>query len=188
MSALPSTTQSSDCFLFSRLFWHQLMRKAFTSHAVFLATRVLHLPPRTKTTRYFILFFSFLIVAVMHIFTNPTPSLCTAWPQIRYYASTALAIMIEDTVIALGRGKTCIEETRPSDGLDQKRKEGTSKKFARGDNHMDSPRVHSRTFCSRGPGSSGAPKLGWRILGYCWVVSFDMWATSKLIYATAQCT
>ena len=27
----------------------------------------------------------------------------------------------------------------------------------------------------------------WRLVGYVWVALFDMWATSKLVYAAAAC-
>ena len=109
----------------------------------------------------------------MHVFNSPVPSLCLARTQIRYYGSTALAITFEDIVIGLGR-KAGLERTTElsskrakTDGLASGNMEDTS----------------SKSVAS----TAGPPAKVWRWVGYFWVMSFDMWATSKLVYASVQC-
>ena len=149
-----------------RVFWHQLMRKAFTSHATVLVRRVVNISTRNNLSRHLVLLFSFLIVALMHVFASPTPSLCLAWPQLRYYGSNVMAIVAEDTIIRLcsrvevSTGKTRVRSV-------------TKGKF--GDITRKEERVNIAL-------------PNWRWLGYLWVMAFDIWATSKLVYATAKCT
>lgn len=85
-----------------RHFWHQLMRKAFTSHAVAL-TQALGLPKRHQLTRYLILVSAFLISAAMHMLAAPGLERCSVYPQIRYYGSIVGAIVLEDIAVRTTR-------------------------------------------------------------------------------------
>ena len=141
------------------------MRKAFTSHAILIVKLIPGLSS-TKLLRHLILFVSFLIVALMHIFTAANPTLCLAWPQIRYYGSTALAILVEDIAIGLwGQIDINAKGTKAA----RSAKKGS--------------RESSKEVIVQGPKVSKF----WPWVGYVWVMSFDMWATSKLVYATTQC-
>ncbi|MCJ1393532.1 hypothetical protein MMC18_006407 [Xylographa bjoerkii] len=91
---------------FYALFWHHLMRKAFTSHAVFIVNRVLHLPRNNAASRYLIIILTFLISAGLHVAAGIAPFRCAVYAQTRYYFSIAAAIILEDAVIWLYRSKS----------------------------------------------------------------------------------
>ncbi|MCJ1321831.1 hypothetical protein MMC15_007176 [Xylographa vitiligo] len=161
-------------------FWHQLMRKGFTSNAGFLVTHVLGLSARTPIARYLTLFVSFIIVAVLHILASPAPFRCSIWPQVRYYGSIACAIVVEDAVMALAlKVRQHFLRKEPKGVLEVRPKEGNPGVLDNGDGVEQ-----------RGLNSTPIdlfPARNWRMVGYVWVALFDMWATSKLVYAAAAC-
>lgn len=205
-----------------RIFWHQLMRRAFTSHAVFFVTRILRLPRNSKISRYVTVIVTFMISALLHIAANPgIPLTCQAWPQIRFFMTVGLAIMLEDPVIklyrlALGKGS---RKTAHVLGMDAKNSnDHASKETAKVDNRIidtADPTTSATTTATRAARSEtpntklrrAGPKtpiqtskepapqteadapisLHWRIFGYCWVIAFELWASSKMIYSTQQC-
>ena len=153
------------------------MRKAFTSHATYVVTRLPGLQSRSQIARYLILLFSFLIAALLHILASDRPFRCSIWPQLRYYTSTALAIVLEDFVIAVGlRVKNGFRRKEVTAKVDLKNGDSPSEVASSiGNEYLSSYEIHA-------PLSEH-----WRIIGYCWVAAFDMWATSKLVYASAIC-
>ena len=156
------------------------MRKGFTSNAKFLVTRVLGLPARTPIARYLILFVSFVLVAFLHIFASLSPFRCSVWPQVRYYGSTACAIVVEDTVITLAwRVRQQFRRKGAKDVLEAWKREGESSAANAGSN------VEQK--CSKSLVVDDSPAKRWRMVGYVWVALFDLWATSKLVYASAIC-
>ncbi|MCJ1433292.1 hypothetical protein MMC27_002651 [Xylographa pallens] len=87
-------------------FWHHLMRKAFTSHAVFIVNKILHLPRNHQASRYLIIVLTFLISAGLHVAAGIAPVRCAIYAQTRYYFSIAAVIMLEDAVIWLYKAKS----------------------------------------------------------------------------------
>ena len=153
------------------------MRKAFTSHAVYIVTRLLRVAPRSKVSRYLILFVSFLLAALLHILASPEPFRCSIWPQSLYYLSTALAIVAEDTAMAFTLKLRSQTWTKKAE-VEISRKAQSPRRLTASDASEKHPNDHRQ--CSLFP-------KRWRIVGYCWVFLFDMWATSKLVYASAVC-
>ncbi|MCJ1401037.1 hypothetical protein MMC11_004249 [Xylographa trunciseda] len=90
---------------FYALFWHHLMRKAFTSHAVFIVNKVLHLPRNNPVSRYLIIILTFLISAGLHLAAGMALSECVVYAQTRYFFSIAAVIILEDAVIWLYKSK-----------------------------------------------------------------------------------
>ncbi|MCJ1380033.1 hypothetical protein MMC17_003136 [Xylographa soralifera] len=86
-------------------FWHHLMRKAFTSHAIFVVNKVIHLPRNNPTSRYLIIILTFLISAGLHVAAGIAPVRCAIYAQTRYYFSIAAVIILEDAVIWLYKSK-----------------------------------------------------------------------------------
>lgn len=141
------------------------MRKAFTSHAVFVVTQVLRLPRNSQVTRYLIIIGTFLISASLHVMASPGIERCSTWPQVRYYLSTITAICLEDLVIMTYRWLTGRKRNASVAGSEEKSKTKNSDKTV----------VTSRN-------GNEEPNPLWKLLGYTWVVSFQVWAASKLVY------
>ncbi|MCJ1284029.1 hypothetical protein MMC26_003360 [Xylographa opegraphella] len=100
---------------FYAFFWHHLMRKAFTSHAVFVVNKVLHLPRNNPASRYLIIILTFLISAGLHVAAGIAPVRCAIYAQTRYYFSIAAVIMLEDAVIWLCKSWSSAHVLRPDD-------------------------------------------------------------------------
>ncbi|MCJ1418677.1 hypothetical protein MMC32_005026 [Xylographa parallela] len=100
---------------FYAYFWHHLMRKAFTSHAVFIVNRVLHLPRNNPASRYLIIVLTFLISAGLHVAAGIAPVRCAIYAQTRYYFSIAAVIMLEDAVLWLYRSRSADSVLRADD-------------------------------------------------------------------------
>ena len=107
-----------DPLLICRFFWHHLMRKAFTSHAVFVVSRVLRLPRQSQVSRYLVIVVTFLISAVLHVASSGNYSFrCSVLPQVRFYMSIVAVIIVEDVVIKtykLARSKGVGKEVESS--------------------------------------------------------------------------
>lgn len=147
-----------------RHFWHHCMRKAFTSHAVALCTRVLRLPKHSQLTRYLILIITFMISAIMHMFAAPELERCSIYPQFRYYGSIIAAITLEDVVI---KGNRRFWRSRTSSDLSKQN---------------GKPKGAATAYPLRQQQDEEKPALFWRLIGYIWVFGFHIWAGSKLIY------
>ena len=157
------------------------MRKAFTSHAVFIVTRILRLPKNGQVTRYLIIVFTFLISALLHILASPGIERCCAWPQLRYYLSTIAAIFIEDAVITVYKRFTksraltsrVTTDSKPQ-GLDAPKTPIVANSRV--------PAANTSRALKRQSTTNNEPSYLWRLVGYTWVISFHVWAGSKLMY------
>ncbi|KAF9530993.1 membrane bound O-acyl transferase family-domain-containing protein [Crepidotus variabilis] len=82
-------------------FWHQMFRRIFTTHADFFS-ELLHLPPDSQITRYFKLFCSFGLSALLHLggdglaLQSVSKSGC-----VKFFMLQAAAIVLEDNIIGL---------------------------------------------------------------------------------------
>ena len=161
-----------------RLFWHQLMRKAFTSHASYVVQHALRISRGNKLSRPLILAFSFLVVAAMHIVADPHPSMCLAWLQLRYYANIVLAIAGEEVAVKLWTH--IIPPSRP---------QKTALRLRRANGHREAKKQSrdngSNVAANNERHSTDLPKRRW--LGYLWVIAFNTWSASKLVYAATRC-
>ena len=134
---------------------------------------------------------SFAISAAMHIFVAPdVPISCLAWPQFRYYASIAMAIVMEDLVVVAYRRwrnngsqvstrstqGSATPRTTTQNGLRHRKKPTQSKEPEKSAQESRSPPEY-------GSGSSKA----WYLVGYVWVFAFEVWSCSKAVYITTQC-
>ena len=80
-----------------RVFWHKLMRKAFTSHAAFLIHHILGMPRGTGLARHAIVLIAFLVSGVMHAMVPPV-SLCEGVWQMAYYSCVGITIAAENVL------------------------------------------------------------------------------------------
>ena len=157
------------------------MRKAFTSHAALLVNGVLRLPRKSQVTRYLIIFTTFMLSALLHTLANPGYEQCSAYPQVRYYLSIVCAIALEDVVIS-----TYQSWTRSS-------AEPPSQRAAHGKEVSDSERSPGmpngkKIFSAQNAFPNGAaPGFWWKLVGFSWVMCFEGWATSKLMYGLYAC-
>ena len=182
------------------------MRKAFTVHALVILNNVLGLPRSNKFSRSLVIITTFMISALLHIAAAPdVPLRCSIMPQMRYYLSVAGAIFAEDQTIRLYKLATSKKSggssaPRPLEGdtLDSL-SSAKATTALRSNGSMAELRTSKRTQPSTTDGILESRELAeqnrvedsislkWRILGYCWVVAFSVWASSKLIYSTQQC-
>ncbi|MCJ1331021.1 hypothetical protein MMC10_007708 [Thelotrema lepadinum] len=153
-------------------FWHQLMRKPFTSMASLLVKNTVPSASKRMSASLIVLA-TFAISAIFHILSSDQYSLCSAYAETRYYMSTAAAILLEETVIhfvwpyvnkATGKsaGGNASSEKRSVDSA----KEGGTQIVQ----------------------SAQRPPWKFRLIGYMWVICFDIWATSKLAFLEFQCS
>lgn len=182
------------------------MRKAFTVHALIILNNVLGLPRSNRFSRSLIIIATFMISAALHIVAAPdVPLRCSVWPQIRYYLSVAAAIFTEDAIMRLYQSVISKKSGGPKsprplkgDTVDQLSSAKTTtilKPNGSSEGLRITKQTQPLTTCeilgSREPTRQhgvGVPiSLKWRIVGYCWVVAFSVWASSKLIYSTQQC-
>ena len=178
------TLSVSTKLIIGSLFWHHLMRKAFTSHAIFIVTRILRFPKTGQVTRYLIIFFTFLISALLHILASPGIEKCCAWPQLRYYLSTIGAIFLEDAAITVyKRFITARGESSSSAVTHSKTRGLDAPKTPIVANNDQAPEANmSRVLRRQNPTNNNEPSYLWRLVGYTWVISFHVWAGSKLVY------
>ena len=191
------------CF---RTFWHSLMRKAFTVHGLVILNNVFGLPRSNRFSRSLNIIATFMISAALHIVAAPdVPLRCSVWPQTRYYLSVAAAIFAEDVMIKFYQSVTSKSSGSPkssrpleSDTVDQPSSATTTATlnpngFTGGlrITKQTQSSTAGRALESREPTRQHKVEdpisLKWRIVGYCWVVAFSVWASSKLIYSTQQC-
>ena len=144
------------------------MRKAFTSHATLIVTRVLGLPRQGSISRFLIIYMTFMISCVMHIVANPGNEICSSYPQFRYYSSLVGAMFLEDGVIRLYRSVTQRSQTPKLLNIDSEGKEAAK----------------SNSKSSTSKQTHKEPDMIWKLVGYTWVLSFHVWALSKLAYGT----
>lgn len=182
------------------------MRKAFTVHALLFLNNVLGLPRRNRFSRSLTIIATFMISAALHIVAAPdVPLRCAVWPQMRYYLSVAGAIFAEDVIMRLYQSVTYKtsggpKSSRPykSDAADQLSSAKTTETL-KPNGSTEGLRITKQTQPSTAEELSESHEpvgqhrvedpisLKWRIVGYCWVVAFSVWASSKLIYSTQQC-
>ncbi|MCJ1464441.1 hypothetical protein MMC07_003054 [Pseudocyphellaria aurata] len=86
---------------FFGIFWHKLMRKAFTGHASLLVYDVLGMPRRAPHSRAAIIFVAFLISGVMHSLTTPLPLRCAAPLTMLYYCGVGATVVLEYSLQSL---------------------------------------------------------------------------------------
>ena len=145
------------------------MRKPFTSISL-LCARIVAPPAPKQVMTWLVILFTFALSAIFHILASAEVSTCSIYPQIRYYMSTAIAIVLEDVVLSVFRSASDAEQSI------RKEKEDIT---------IDHSRKNQSTVRERA--KSGFPRVAWRTLGYCWVFGFDMWAVSKLVYSSHKC-
>ncbi len=88
----------SDSDRTNRVFWHKLMRRAFTAHASFFIHDILRLG-RGSPSRTAIVFVSFLISGAMHAVVSPLPLHCAGLRVLSYYCGLGALIMCENGLI-----------------------------------------------------------------------------------------
>ncbi|MCJ1388664.1 hypothetical protein MMC18_001513 [Xylographa bjoerkii] len=163
------------------VFWHHLMRKAFTSHAILLVNGLLRLPRKSQVTRYLIIVATFMMSALLHILANPGAEQCSAYPQARYYLSVICAIALEDLVISTYQSWTGSSAEPPPQTATYVKEVSDSEK---------SPGIPNgkKVFTAQNTFNSGAaPGKLWKLVGFAWVLLFEGWATSKLMYGLYAC-
>ncbi|KAJ4472956.1 membrane bound O-acyl transferase family-domain-containing protein [Lentinula aciculospora] len=97
-----------DAYTIRRLWgrtWHQLMRRWVSAAGNFVAQRVLRLTPGTNLSAYTKLFIAFLISGIIHQMGDYSLQHRDFWAggSLAFFLSQAVAIMVEDGVIALGK-------------------------------------------------------------------------------------
>ena len=103
---------------------------------------------------------------VMHILANPGVEVCSSYPQFRYYSSLVGAMLLEDAVIRLYRSVTQRRQAPDSSKIDDEKK----KALRNGSSSVVSKQTDNE------------PAMIWKLVGYTWVLSFNVWALSKLVY------
>lgn len=146
------------------------MRKAFTSHAVFFVQNVLRLPRRGQVARYATVAVTFMISALLHILNNPEYELCSARIQIPFFVRIIGAVCLEDAVIWAYRSNVRSLAAIQEIGSPKRKPVSFKEKSAK---VVDTP--HHATA------------LIWKLLGYSWVVAFEIWGTSKMMYGLWTC-
>ncbi|GAM91047.1 hypothetical protein ANO11243_090940 [Dothideomycetidae sp. 11243] len=142
------------------IFWHYLVRRAFTAHAMAVCTKVFRLPPRGQVTRSLVLVISFGFSAVMHTLCMPGLERCAAWPQFRYYATVIVIIALEDVVIEAYKRVRSMLRSKPTHKLAKPKKGAAARSYP----------------------EQERPSVLLRALGFAWVFCFHVWSTSILIY------
>lgn len=77
-------------------FWHKMMRKAFTLHAVILVERAFGLRKGKAAGRSVIVLVSFFISGMMHTITGWTPGPCQSIRPLWGYVQVGLVIIVEE--------------------------------------------------------------------------------------------
>ncbi|KAF8910299.1 membrane bound O-acyl transferase family-domain-containing protein [Mucidula mucida] len=97
----------SDAYTIRRFWgraWHQCLRRVFSVHGKFIARRLLHAEPGTKTSSYTQLYVAFLSSGLMHLVGERKVGV--GWTEsncLVFFLLHAVAITAEDAVIAVGR-------------------------------------------------------------------------------------
>ena len=152
------------------------MRKPFITLAKIIVQAVAPARISKQAATYSIILTTFAVSAIFHTFTSTDLTACTIYPRLRYFMSTAIAMVVEDAVLSFFRPvtpKTKQLEAGPS---------SSRKKI------VDSEKKQKQS--SGTPvreGATSLPPLKWRILGYFWVFGFETWAVSKMVYASHKC-
>ncbi|MCJ1475989.1 hypothetical protein MMC13_004653 [Lambiella insularis] len=167
------------------VWWHHLMRKAFTSHAIVFVSRILRLPPKGPFTRYVIIITTFMLSALLHILADPGVERCTAYPQVRFYLSIIGAIVLEDFSIWTYRS---VMRPARTNAPGVSKTGGTVSKPQ--ESHVaadDKKKVFYAKNSNAVTQDQEAPHFLWKLVGFVWVLLFETWAVSKLMYATYSC-
>lgn len=86
------------------MFWHQHLRKYFTSIADLIVYKALRLPKGKLFTRYLHLSLVFLVSGLLHTYIEFTEGLPARQSgQIQFFATQVVGIMLEDIVQAVYR-------------------------------------------------------------------------------------
>ncbi|MCJ1388066.1 hypothetical protein MMC18_000910 [Xylographa bjoerkii] len=152
------------------LFWHHLMRKAFTAHASFILHNVLRLPRKGPVTRFLIIFLSFMFSAGLHALASPGIELCGMFFQARYYLLVIGAIVCEDLVISAWRLWKYPAVT-PRETVAQEKKKEDPNSITKHDTDENGDAVD----------------LLWSLLGFSWVVTFQTLSVSENVFGLYQC-
>ncbi|KAF7291773.1 hypothetical protein HMN09_01236900 [Mycena chlorophos] len=83
--------------------WHQQNRRFLASHGRFFAHRILRLPRGTYLSAYTQLFVAFFVSGMMHYIPEYMTLRNWGGGALRFFLMQALAILVEDRVLALGR-------------------------------------------------------------------------------------
>ena len=147
------------------------MRKAFTSHARFFVQNILRLPQQGPVTRYVTITVTFMISALLHVLANPGYEWCCLGIQMPIYVSIIGAVLIEDTLIgAYGSIFKPALTIGSAASADRMKVVLQTKNRTR----VVSAQEHAET-------------LMWKLAGFSWVVMFEIWATSKMMYSLWNC-
>ena len=172
------------------------MRKAFTSHAVFIVNVVLRMPRKSQLSRYLITVITFTLLAIMHLLTCPGMEICMIPAQLAIHVGTAVAIILEDGAIGSYRivkrvavhGKDATKDSDANGHVQssavEKNSTTANTKRRRHANAM-AERLVVEPQLSQDP--SARPSLPLRMLGFTWVATFWTWSVSNLMYDLYQC-
>lgn len=86
------------CRLSFRVFWHKLMRKAFTGNAAFLVHDIMGLSRGTEFSRQVIILVVLLISGSMHAVIPPLSLSCHGVWQVAYYCCVGATITLENVM------------------------------------------------------------------------------------------
>ena len=151
-----------------RLFWHHLMRKAFTAHAIFVVTRIFHLPRKGRISRSLIMVLTFMFSALLHTLASPGIELCGLYFQVRYYLLIVFAVLCEDLVISIFRSWTLTE--RAPKQMVSKGKDGSNA-------------ISASTKAPTYPDAN----ILWNLVGFSWVITFQTLALSEMGFGQYVC-
>ena len=82
------------------------MRKPFITLAKIIVQAVAPARISKQAATYSIILTTFAVSAIFHTFTSTDLTACTIYPRLRYFMSTAIAMVVEDTVLGFFRPVT----------------------------------------------------------------------------------
>ena len=152
------------------------MRKPFTTLAKIIVQAVAPARISKQASTYLIILTTFAVSGIFHTFTATELTACSIYPRLRYFMSTAIAMVVEDAVLRFFRHITT-----------KKQPQGAGTSSPRKKLDADGKKENYSTMISVKEESVSLPPLKWRLLGYCWVFGFETWAVSKMVYSSYKC-
>ncbi|OAP58921.1 hypothetical protein AYL99_06218 [Fonsecaea erecta] len=171
-------------------FWHRVMRTAFVSNAKFLLFRVLRIPSSAAMSRYLVSVTALAISGAMHSVAFSTPWRCASLLPLWYYLSIAGAIVVEDLA------QLAYRKSMASFLSGRKAGPSTADASEKDDKLLPLHDVKGKDESGGGGDGLGSsfqgsgdkrPSVGWRCLGYLWVMSFECWSLPRAVYPQLIC-
>ena len=146
------------------------MRNPFTAIAFSILKPIQCTTPKPVFSSLIVLT-TFAISGVFHALATDNLTACSAYAQFRYYMSIGIALLLEDAFLRSVQLMTSSisEPNRASQLQKEEDRDSVERQKA-----LKSARQR--------------PPFKFRVIGYAWVVLFDVWATSKLVFLDIQCS